>query len=1181
MNKKFSTLMAASLVLAGSLWSGDAWAETYTIGKLADLTAITSESNGSWSLNTAKFTTAPHEVIFENAEVLKLTNVLTIGVQDVKVTSNKSKGIEGHLDITATGVTVDGLTIYNRTTDFQPMQVKTGITISSSATDAVVTNNTIIEPDDLDPAYITYGIAVKAPAEKMTIEGNTIKNANAFVKGSKDGSNQDASYGSWAMLFMNQTSKKDIAGTVAKKNTIENCWMDYADQRGTTTPYYFSAKAVYNPEWPEAVVDVLESSKAASGTKFAVIEGAGAADVISAINAADTYAKTTDGSAVIARNDKGSVNVVVGASAEGIDSSLDNVVLTLANNKVTVDFTNSTAAVKEYSGKDLNAILFNGFKLSLKDNDGEAIDNGDIISGKLLTAEADDLTAKTFKLKTGKDKYLAINEKGWTNITNAEIRVVEGAKDKAAEFSVIGVDGQMFIYYTVAGSKYYLKVVNTTIGSVLTAEQSENPVQGSLEITFDESTMVNALDINNNPFLDRYVTLTFVSDDKAKNGKVLGVDNTSGTTADLVEATRYLQAKPEGQWVVTLAEANESNTKFTLVNREKPGVTLENVIMYVDNAKKNQYRLVYDGAMFSGNDATSDLFVINAVDSKLTVKDFYVNFENKQIKDTQYRLAVASTEETDFYVTENHAGKHLLGLTKEETGAANWFVVATGDTAIVVNDSYEYNSKTKEFEEVSDTLFIPTYAFQNAGNKEFMTFEYAKGELALDETAMICDKDVKSLTDIAPVNYAFVLKKKGNDLFNIVSITPKVYDKKDNTKVVYYGLDLSRKLFGATTTKNGQIQVEQSWEDVNSNDLFRLNNIEAPEYHKVVNGFGEVVKIYRADNESQVLYEKADSKSVVENEVQSFLNIDNVEQFKDINPALFVDTAYINRGTKENPNTCWQYLLGVKVNSDNDPQCPYNPLHNTQEWRDEHNGGKPCADAVDNASVKGRYLVNVIDSANMYGISHLHNNPYIDRTEAGEPYAKLSFVDGIHVKDTLYVIRNNGDSVKVELGTPDFSIAKFAFRYVNPADKADTRFKIQTQYKRYLGDDNLDSADEIAKEYADNEGYISNEGYLKWINGTVVVVPSYELGDIFNINENEDRTPTANEAIDASAISVSTIDGAVVVKGAEGKNVVITNVLGQQVANTVASSNEVTISAPAGIVVVAVEGEAAVKAIVK
>ena len=52
-------------------------------------------------------------------------------------------------------------------------------------------------------------------------------------------------------------------------------------------------------------------------------------------------------------------------------------------------------------------------------------------------------------------------------------------------------------------------------------------------------------------------------------------------------------------------------------------------------------------------------------------------------------------------------------------------------------------------------------------------------------------------------------------------------------------------------------------------------------------------------------------------------------------------------------------------------------------------------------------------------------------------------------------------------------------------------------------------------------------------------------------------------------------------KGAAGKNVVITNVLGQTIANTVVASDEATISVPAGVVVVAVEGEAAVKAIVK
>ena len=64
-------------------------------------------------------------------------------------------------------------------------------------------------------------------------------------------------------------------------------------------------------------------------------------------------------------------------------------------------------------------------------------------------------------------------------------------------------------------------------------------------------------------------------------------------------------------------------------------------------------------------------------------------------------------------------------------------------------------------------------------------------------------------------------------------------------------------------------------------------------------------------------------------------------------------------------------------------------------------------------------------------------------------------------------------------------------------------------------------------------------------------------------------------------MKVIATDGAVIVKGAEGKKVVISNLLGQTIANTVVTSSEATISAPAGVVVVAVEGEAAVKAIVK
>ena len=79
----------------------------------------------------------------------------------------------------------------------------------------------------------------------------------------------------------------------------------------------------------------------------------------------------------------------------------------------------------------------------------------------------------------------------------------------------------------------------------------------------------------------------------------------------------------------------------------------------------------------------------------------------------------------------------------------------------------------------------------------------------------------------------------------------------------------------------------------------------------------------------------------------------------------------------------------------------------------------------------------------------------------------------------------------------------------------------------------------------------------------------------------QSQSPVANEAVTTSSIKVIAGNGVVTVMGAQGKKVAISNVLGQTIANTVVTSSEATIAAPAGVVVVAVEGEAAVKAIVK
>ena len=177
---------------------------------------------------------------------------------------------------------------------------------------------------------------------------------------------------------------------------------------------------------------------------------------------------------------------------------------------------------------------------------------------------------------------------------------------------------------------------------------------------------------------------------------------------------------------------------------------------------------------------------------------------------------------------------------------------------------------------------------------------------------------------------------------------------------------------------------------------------------------------------------------------------------------------------------------------------------------------------------------------------------YVYEGSYGARYARLGFVDGMHTSDTL-VIASSGDSI--EVGTPAPQLVKFAFRVV---DHETESFVIETGYKY---------------PYAGNK--ISEyRGYLAYINGNLVVVDEIEDAEVFRLNADETRTPTANESINAAeAVQVVATDGAVIVKGAEGKNVVVSTILGKVVANEVLNSDNETIAAPAGIVVVSVDGE--------
>ena len=719
-----------------------------------------------------------------------------------------------------------------------------------------------------------------------------------------------------------------------------------------------------------------------------------------------------------------------------------------------------------------------------------------------------------------------------------------------------------------ANGKTYLTVNNTLKNGVYAALQKKTLVHGS--------------DKDNNPLNDRYVNISFVNHESIKyttennssavlNGKVLGMDR-PGANAMPMDVAKFLASKPEGQWFVRMTNIGNKTAQelkdgqeldenqdvaFTFVNRENPTVTYSVARMFA--LGNNKYAVEYNyGTSFSKYGAGRDTLSITPVDIDMNARqmDGYRDYSDEEILDTEYRLAVASTSDVNYYVTENHAGRHLLGLSKDVENATNWklvrmdrarqmdkdgyFKYATDSVYIVNHPQYYKNGK---YYASNDTVAMVAYALQNTANGEYMTYEYPQKE---DILSMVCwpnsENYVKHSTEkvasegVLNSVFRFVIKEKADGKVNLLGV---VGSEEGNAN---YFVNLNNKLYGATTEGNGAVQVEGAYTQINSNDLFDIQKVEAPEYVK--KSQGDVIRIFREENDHDVMYEKGE-----------FLNLGNIAQLTDMAPGLQVDTAYVNRGH----NNRYQYLLVV------------NPKYVPAEPCDI-----PGHPTIHPDTTYGRFLVNMIDSAvytNKYG--EIHANKFINDKEADETYVKLGFVWGYRTGDKLYLTEgqkfNKVKSV-IDLNSRDFNIAKFAFRYVNAAANDENgAFKIQTRYVDYNSAINV-------KDQKDRRE--NNNGYLKTINGVVVVTEGVARGEEFNLAA-ESSAPTANDGISTSEVSVIAGSGIVTIKGAEGKTVVIANVLGQTIANTVLSSDNATISAPAGVVVVAIEGEAAVKAIVK
>ena len=778
-----------------------------------------------------------------------------------------------------------------------------------------------------------------------------------------------------------------------------------------------------------------------------------------------------------------------------------------------------------YTAAELNAMTSNGFSMSIstaKENGSTSIEGANTFAGILKAVNAN---GNRFQLTDADGKYIVLSKtEAWG--TNTDMNG-NNSNNRGLKFSkVTTVDAsKQYSYFEIkypqvndkaSNEELVIEVYDAATSGNLVGRMYVGSIAGKNYLTVSKDidatkeiwpyVSLGGSDlVNLKTFLQKgkFYTVARV-DAEYQIEKVLGT--ASNGDAALLDKGAVQMDQPEGQWAASVKAG-----KLILTNRESLAEYTDLGVLYgtdKDNVYKNGDKL----------------YLIKVVE-KHDATDGYEAWTNNQLRDEQYTLGFYSNVlGATAYMSENHSNKHLIGLEKDIKNATAWDVkafdakrtdAAQTDSVYVVSNLYFWNKDKKggaDWDIVADTLKTVSYTFTNASNGEPVKYNAA-------ENAYICDPTANVEGD------RFAIKKMADGKYNLVAVSTN--DAKEAADK-YYTL-ASNKLYGGFSVAQGNVNATGKY-DKSENDLVVIEKTAAPEYVK--RSIGDTIRIFREGAEASILFEKGE-----------FLGLENIHEFTKMAPAMYVDTAYYNRGT----NNRWQYLLGVeierKVVSDD---C-----------------GIPSHEKFHADTTYGRFLVNLVDSAELYKKTHLHDNKYVNT----ESFAKLGFVKGFHTNDTLVIQRNGvlipAKADSIYMGSKDFNVAKFAFRIVDHETNA---FKIETLYKKF--------SDAPAAT-------VANLGYLKWMNGFVVVVNDINNGDTFNLAVDH-STPTDNESINgAAAFSVASIDGAVVVKGAEGKNVVISNVLGQTITSAAITSSEATIAVPAGVVVVAVEGEAAVKAIVK
>ncbi len=667
------------------------------------------------------------------------------------------------------------------------------------------------------------------------------------------------------------------------------------------------------------------------------------------------------------------------------------------------------------------------------------------------------------------------------------------------------------------------------------------------------------------------------------------VDGAASEWVTVDKAEQNVMHMPAYQWVVLKTKTSEyflSTSPVNVTNREYP--SLKNpAYNTTDKVLKNgaswQLTQAEGSKLYYCKALSSDSLVITKITDKNILGDKYLGYKyltDDELMITNYAFNYFNPYTMDKYIAQVEGDTTLNALQEEAT----FFELVKQNDNKTVAYGYTVDATVQARIEGLAQLERATYQIKAGKN---MIAVGKENRYVLTE-------------NLAPATFYF---KENNETekgcyYAFIDADDVNKDNKGNV------LSFNNKLGVADQSLKALLQ-EQVIEEVRTS-AFRIGLADQPLYRRfnhveldgAVEGNEDATKLLkfkeayvgdylmdetnknfmREDMDYLGIGAKNIAKAGLSFNVRPF-NIGKSAQYQ-IKPQYLVYVSETeNKGTEGKPCDATNHK---HMNANGEPCGPEDCIHATPAVPG-FNRYKLLVSFADSAEAK-----DVVKGEELYHFGKYHRVGFVDAVEQdsvlyilGEHFENVATKD-LSMEDIKKVVK--GINLKVAVTEDTHHNYTWSFRYIDPAKAANE----VEEDRAFLIESNVEPKGNKGESIAP-----TNAAWLKNQNNCLVLSDPEESefeeaktgGDnalIFNIEKGSaDDMATDNEEIATSEVTVIAGEGNVTIAGAAGKKVVVSNILGQVVANTVITSDNATIAAPAGVVVVAVEGEEAVKAIIK